>query len=92
MGCNQIAGYCETEKYLIVSYKSSDDDKQRIVFYDKKTNKQIGEYTTDKLDHTNSLTTDGKRVTQFSSMDYDNKTKTNREYQLRIDQQYCQLI
>ena len=61
-GCNQMAGSCETDEYLIVSYKDSDDTKQRIVFYDKKTNKQIGEYNTDKLDHTNSLTTDGKRV------------------------------
>ena len=61
-GCNQMAGSCETDEYLIVSYKDSDDTKQRIVFYDKKTNKAIGEFTTDKFNHSNSLKKKKKKV------------------------------
>ena len=61
-GCNQMSGSCETDDYLIVSYKTNNDKMQKIVFYDKKTNKPIGDFVTDKFNHSNSLTTDGKNV------------------------------
>ena len=61
-GCNQMAGACENDDYLIVSYKDSDDTKQKIIFYDKKTNEPVGEFTTDKFGHSNALTICGDTV------------------------------
>lgn len=55
-GCNQMAGACENEDYLIVSYKESNDETQKIVVYDKKTNKPVSEFITDKFAHSNALT------------------------------------
>ena len=60
--CNQLAGSCETDDYIIASYKNTDDSLQQIVIYSKKDNKPIRSFVTDKLHHTNGLTTDGKNV------------------------------
>ena len=60
--CDTLSGCCETEDYYIISYKSGDDSKQRIKMYNKKTWEVEKEFTTDCLDHTNGLTTDGKYV------------------------------
>lgn len=60
--CDTLSGCCETEDYYIISYKSGDDSKQRIKLYNKKTWEVEKEFTTDCLDHTNGLTTDGKYV------------------------------
>ena len=60
--CDTLSGCCETEDYYIISYKSGDDSKQRIKMYNKETWEVEKEFTTDCLDHTNGLTTDGKYV------------------------------
>ena len=72
-GCNQMAGACENDEYLIVSYKDSDDTMQKIVFYDKKTNEPVGEFKTDKFGHSNALTISGDTVYVVKATGNDDK-------------------
>ena len=79
--CDCISGCCETDEYYIVSYRSDDSSKQRVKFYRKSDMSVAKEFTTNKLDHTNGLTTDGKYVYVANGKVADDATKKTEDYE-----------